>query len=154
MLFPLPCCLCVALRDLTKTQDFDEDEVEGIKVNILAAVASLDRGLAANVSAQQGNGVECRGVIGCGGWLMLAIVQHLVEAQSHTALEWRVSRVHTWTCITCNEGTHCVVNALVSSGSLHHRLMQMPARHAMCSSSRPAVAPHCACGPAAAPRSF
>lgn len=31
------------------TQDFDEEEVEGLKVKILAAVASLDRGLAANV---------------------------------------------------------------------------------------------------------
>jgi hypothetical protein len=31
-------------------QDFDEDEVAAYKVEILAAVASLDRGLAANVS--------------------------------------------------------------------------------------------------------
>jgi hypothetical protein len=35
---------------MTLTQDFDEEEVEGLKVKILAAVASLDRGLAANVS--------------------------------------------------------------------------------------------------------
>lgn len=39
------CC-----RDVSKTQDFDEDTVEDMKVEILAAVASLDRGLAANVS--------------------------------------------------------------------------------------------------------
>jgi hypothetical protein len=35
---------------MSLTQDFDEEEVEGLKVKILAAVASLDRGLAANVS--------------------------------------------------------------------------------------------------------
>lgn len=39
------------VRDVSKTQDFDEVEVEDLKVQILAAVASLDRGLAANVSA-------------------------------------------------------------------------------------------------------
>ncbi|WIA18350.1 hypothetical protein OEZ85_009815 [Tetradesmus obliquus] len=37
------------IRDMTLTQDFDEEEVEGLKVKILAAVASLDRGLAANM---------------------------------------------------------------------------------------------------------
>lgn len=57
-----PCARCVCpaalCRDVTKTQDFDEDEVEDLKVQVLAAVASLDRGLAANVSgtACQQNG--------------------------------------------------------------------------------------------------
>jgi hypothetical protein len=46
-------CDAAACRDMTLTQDFDEEEVEGLKVKILAAVASLDRGLAANVSGSR-----------------------------------------------------------------------------------------------------
>jgi hypothetical protein len=42
-----------AMRDVSKTQDFDEEEVEDLKVQILAAVASLDRGVAANLREAQ-----------------------------------------------------------------------------------------------------
>lgn len=48
------------MRDVTKTQDFDEDEVEDIKVQILAAVASLDRGLAANLRESREVDSLCR----------------------------------------------------------------------------------------------
>lgn len=65
------------VRDATLTADFDEDEVEELKVQILAAVASLDRGLAANVR-------EARDVD--------RLARKLEEAVGPITLRWTTSR--------------------------------------------------------------
>lgn len=65
------------IRDMTLTQDFDEEEVEGLKVKILAAVASLDRGLAANM--REASEVD-------------KLCKRLEEAAGPITLRWSTSR--------------------------------------------------------------
>jgi hypothetical protein len=84
---------------MTLTQDFDEEEVEGLKVKILAALASLDRGLAANVSGQGHQPQQLRCQDG-NGWVA---ERHLLQPQqghSHVA-----AAVGTHSCMVRSHST-------------------------------------------------
>jgi hypothetical protein len=88
---------------MTLTQDFDEEEVEGLKVKILAALASLDRGLAANVS---GHGHQPQQLSCQGGSSWVADQQLLHPQQGHP----RVAH-----CGSCSR--HACLHGVVSSRS-------------------------------------